>query len=351
MAFPSTYKPTLQMNGMLTVRWAEFITDKGSSQEAAFSYADGNQATLTIFVYDADLEQAIADLLGSQEANFGGGSGSNTLDRVLPAQHPRFSWLFCSRVSSVKPYRFTGTTGPGGSQQNGRLGGKSSQYDLYLLTCVFTQPKFALYTDAQLDAQAGGGPRPEWLRYTERIAQPTTFVLSREAGQSFRYVEDNGAGQPPANTNVPVPQPQFLNQVDYNLMWRRVPYIGLFGGGGTGTPDNQLNGLSAVNDAAFLGFPAGTLLFKTFRVHPYEDPVSPSLFGLNVNTGQSSLVCDVELVFTYFNPPSGVSMATNHGHNLAPWRDNRWYLVKDTATLTNKIYQEYDFAKIFEMNP
>lgn len=351
MAFPSTYTPMLQMNGMITVRWSEFITDKGSNRDAAFGYADGNQATLSIFVYEDDLLTAIADLLGSQEANFGGGSGSTTLDRKLPAQHPNFDWLFCSRITGIRPYRFKEKGLAGGTTQNGLLGGARSRYDLYVITAVFSQPKFRMFTDAQLDAQAGAGPRPEWLRFTERVAQPTTFVLSREAGQSFRYVEDDGAGQPPANTNVPTPVPQFLNQVDYNILWRRVPYIGFYGNAGDGPPQNQLDALSKVNDADFMGFPAGTLLFKSFRVQNVEDPVSPSAFGLNVAAGDTSLVVDVELVLTYFNPPAGAASPITLGWNLAPWRDNKWYTVKDVVNQTQTIFPTVDFNTIFLLNP
>jgi hypothetical protein len=351
MAFPSTYTLPLLNNGMISVPWAEFITKQGSSAESAFGYADGNQSTLSILVGFNDLAQAVSDLLGYQQFN----PQTTNLDRNLPAVHPFFNWLWCSRISGVHPYRFqTKVTGSGSPYPGEPSLGSYGLYDLWVLTCVFTQPKFAMYSDNFVDSNytvqtPPASPRQEFRRFLEVIPQPASFALTRDANASFTFVEGGGGTQPTANTtNVPTPSAQFLTQVDYNFLWRRVPQIGLISQT-TGRPDNLIDSLNKVNDAAFLGFPKGTLLFKSFRLHPVEDPVSPTSFGLNLGRGDISLVYDVELVFSYFNPPSGITNATNFGWNLAPWTDNRWYLVKDIGSKMHTIYDYTSFPVIFTL--
>src|SRR5262249_15271515 len=90
----------------LTVPWSLY-TGPGAGNagiDAAFSYAQGqgNQATFTIQVYDDDVEVAIQDCLGTNLYN----KDTGTLDRRLPIRHPRFDWMYCERVTTVRPQGF-----------------------------------------------------------------------------------------------------------------------------------------------------------------------------------------------------------------------------------------------------
>jgi hypothetical protein len=330
--------PVLVNNGWFPsgIPWAEYISNKSATTDSQFSYGAGNQTTMSILVNDADVEQAVADLLGSQEMD---PNVHGQLNRVIPMTHPRFHWMFAERITGAHPIRFT-------DKRQGFGTSKYAAYAARVLTVLFTQPKYSIFSDAQLDLRYGA-PRQEWRRFIEFVHQPASFLLSRETG-SFTFTEGGGGTAPTANTTVvPGNQTQFLSQLDITAIWHKVPQAGLFDNGGTGRPTGLLSALNTVNSASFMGYPAGTLLFKAFRLQPLEDPVSPTAFGLNVNNGEASVVYDVELGFSYFDPPQG---GTARGWNLAPWPNQLWYQFKDTNTLTKTLFNTTDFTTtIFQM--
>src|SRR5581483_2537220 len=109
----------------------------------------GNQTTMSILVNDADVEQAVADLLGSQEMD---PNVHGQLNRVIPMTHPRFHWMFAERITGAHPIRFT-------DKRQGFGTSKYAAYAARVLTVLFTQPKYSIFSDAQLDLRYGAPAR------------------------------------------------------------------------------------------------------------------------------------------------------------------------------------------------
>jgi hypothetical protein len=314
----------------------------GEGIDARFQHGqNGNQATLVIQVRANDLEQALLDLLGS--AKFDAATGY--LKRTLPAQHPLFTWLFCTAVVGVRPVKLRGVS------QTLFTASPWPDFDHCLVSLAFTQPKYPLMDDASLDAAyppvtvGGTAYRQEWERYCEYAWTGSTLTLSREGG-SFKWVEGPNAG-----AAFQSPLPQHLSNPDFLVLWRQVPYYGLFSPT-TRRPESLLAGINTVNSAAFLGNEVGTVAFRNFTISFNEAPYHPINGGVPVvalaqGFNWPSLTCDVALQFNYFRPDPGT--VNYRGHNTAPNRtDNKWYLVTVDGTAGGTtIYPTYDHRKLF----
>src|SRR5262245_43787665 len=160
----------------LTVPWALY-TGPGAGNagiDASFSYAQGqgNQATFTIQVYNDDVETAIRDCLGTNLYN----KEAGRLDRKLPIRHPIFDWMYCDRVTSVRPQGFDGRS----TENTGDYG----SWDHYMLGLVFTQPRWTMLSDSDIDRDFGS-PRQEYRRFLEYRPEPTAEFITREGGAFY----------------------------------------------------------------------------------------------------------------------------------------------------------------------
>jgi hypothetical protein len=334
-----------------------------------FTGGTGTQATLTVLETNSSGAITQCELTNDGDytvtpaipvsATGGAGSGASfnpgyissvspQLSRILPVPHPVWPWLYASRITSMKPVKWTGKgyfidITPGNS---GPI--PYSQYAYWLITIAFTQPKFAMLNDALLES-VYGVPRQEWQRFVEYVPQPSSEVLSRLQGD-FVWAEGTGTGgQPTAGSPVLTPTAQFLSKADQIYVWRRVPYKPGLVSAITGRPDNMLTALNGVNAYPFFNNPPGTLLFKSARITPVEDPVTPAAMGTNIFAGQPSLVCDVEICVGFFDPPHANS--SYRGFILAPWSDGNWYKIQSArGTPQQPILPSVDFGQIFTLN-
>ena len=323
---------TLRNNGWISYPWAEYITRAGVTREAAFSYEGGCQATFVIEVNWEDTVPVIQEILGTARFN----RTTGKLDRTLPVRHPEFFWLYASRIASVRPLQW---------DLKVRLPyGTCSSYSRSIITIVFTQPKWVMLNDNQIDSLYGA-PRQEWRRFVERRPEPAGEMITREGG-SFRWVEGGGASGPQIGTDFPGPLGQPLGKSIEVLVWERVPQVGLFSDGGLGDPTNVYAAVNKVNDDEFMGWPAETLLLLPPRFIPLEVPTFPSAVGANENLGQPAIFYDVELPMLRFDPEPG---GATRGHNLAPHTDGKWYKVADKKTGTRGIFLTANFESIFDM--
>jgi hypothetical protein len=336
--------PILQPNGWFPsgISWAEYISrhagsPSGGTSDQSFAYADGNQAGMSIFVGWNDVETAIADLLGINKID----PNTGNLSRQPPMPHPLWQQLRCSKISSVKPVQWSGTEDELLEVPGSVATATASVYNFFLLTCIFTQPKFRMLDDATLDEIYGTNPRQEWQRWLEYVPQPATEVLSREQGD-IAWAEGPAMGQP-----VKAPTPQFLTKTDMVYKWRNVPYQpGVLNNNGVAAALEAA--VNCVNNADFLGQPKGTLLFKSYKLQPIEDPVKPLLDDDNLESGSPALVCDVELVFGKFDPPAG---AGTRGWVLSPYTDGKWYAVSSGSPPTGQyILNSASFPTIFMLS-
>ena len=322
----------LRNNGWISFPWAEYISRSGATREAAFSYEGGCQATLTIKINWTDTVPVVQEILGAAKYN----RTTGNLDRTLPVRHPEFDWLYASRITSVKPMKWLDKL---------RLPfGTISGYLYSILTIVFTQPRWTMLPDSQIDSLYGS-PRQEWRRFVERRPEPSGDVLSRP-NNSLKWAETGGVSGPAVGETINEPLGQFLPKATEILVWKRVPQVGLFSDGGTGQPTNVYAAVGTVNNATFLGRPAGTLLLQPPRLVPLEVPTIPAAVGANENLGQPAIFYDVELPMLHFDPPNG---GATRGHNLAPFKNGKWYKVVDVLTGTTSLFPTSDFSNIFKM--
>src|SRR5262249_11329817 len=146
---------------------------------------------------------------------------------------------------------------------------------------------------------------------------------------SMKYAEGTGTNQPLGGTTVyQTPIGQYLSKPCLVGIWRAVPYYGLFSPT-TFRPENLLNALGSLNNATFMGNPtsapnaySGTLRFEGWNFTFNEAPYAPAqqglvvggLFDIGFDMFWPSLTVDVELVFSFFDPPHAHS--SYRGHNL-----------------------------------
>jgi len=349
----------LQVNGWLYgIPWAEVTPGpSGSISRANFSYGQGNNVSRTIWVNWNDTDNAVSAILGTNSFN----RGTGNLDRVLPVQHPIYTWLYASAISSIEEVRFNAK----GSLFVPPINQPQwvSQYVFSKITIVFTQPRWLMISDTSLDSFYGTTPRQEWQRFISNMAEPVSSVLQRKA-DSYKYADGPTT---PAIKGQPIPtavnQPQ--REKEIHLTWRRVPQAGWNSNFGAGPPTNQDIALLTVNDAPFLGFDTGTLLFKSYKLIELESAINPTLLGVNLGASPG-LLYDVEMIFGWLDGPLDTKggFTTYHGWNLlpAPGGVPFRYLATSDGTLpfsniggasgnSYVLIQNSSFPNIFKMNP
>ncbi len=335
----------LQPNGWFpsNIPWAEYVGAHGpGSPDGAMGYGHGNQLVMHIWVYPEDLQTAIMDLLG---INVVPDSTSNQINRQSPMRHPIFEWLYAERVTSIKPHELLDPSK--GSFPGTIYGYETALYDRYLLSVLFTQPKFVILNDGTLDGlyglynpsthmvDADGFIRQEWLRFLEGVPQGKVEVITLQQGTlSFRETSPTG-GQGPdlANAKVLVPWRQFLAMNELKKVWHRVPLQGLLDDFGQGKAKGLDKCLQHVNAFNFLNYTAGTLKFEGYMIIPVESAVPPQFQNYPSIAGSPSLLADVILDFSIFDPPTD---AKHHGHNNIIFGPNgKWYFASfDNPTIT-----------------
>jgi hypothetical protein len=350
MAYPLLQR---QSPGFISVPYGIYSgRGEGSTGiDAAIGHGpQGNQATLILQAHLDDLNQALLDLLGFYEVQR---VFPARLNRTVPPRHPLYGSLRCSRITGVKPVRLLGKATP---LDPVNMPGASvfPVHDHYLITCLFTQPKWPMYTDGDLDriyppvvASDGNAYRQEWRRWTCWTETATVESVTREAG-SLKWAEGGGTG-PTIGNDFNSPWPRFLQKQELVCRWAQVPAFRGLLSSAAATPERPLNleaGLYTVNDATFRGYPAGTLLFKGWALTWNEAP-----YGSDDFAGRTpSLTVDVELYFLYFDPPPG---GATRGHNLAPFSppaggDGLWYKVVEKNTST-PLFASSPFERLFAL--
>lgn len=329
--------PELIDNGWLSVPWAEYVgrqagNPHGGIADGAFSWEQGNQQTMAILVNFDDVHVALQDLGGTNIWNHLTG----TLDRKPPARHPTFDWLYCSRVASCRPVKWL-------SKEN-VLGAPRSRYRYYLLVLLFTQPRYRILSDLELDLAFPpvAGERQEYRRWVTWNVEPASELLSREGG-SFHYAE-GGAGI--TGTAVKAPLINYLSKNELVVKWHNLPRQALFGANGEGPATNIEAGLGKVNSAEFLHRPAGTLMLRNVRFVEHE-----AFHTGSINGGGSvpPLAYDVEFYMGVWDPPP--FDAAHRGWNLAPRAGSDvWYLVTtDGNPASPTLARGYDFTTLFKL--
>ena len=294
----------------------------------------------------ADMPQIIQNLVGYARS---GGSGNNII-RTLPKQHPLFWNSWCSAVSSLEGI---GTTGKD-STYDDVAGWQEVKFGVQ-----YESPIYNILPDAAIDQ--------EWQRFC---------TPAIESKSQFLQQQDGSLWWPPGTPGYPASGQAIQGNVgraiittvtQLRMTWIGVPDIGLFGAGGfsgsgAGSSSNILNTIGQVNDATFMGYPAGTLLLDSWNPILHAYPVDPLVLGYVSNIGVVPIAWDVTLTFLYFDPQNangtygdtsgGVTNGVR-GHNLVPHPTNGfWYaaILNGSQTSPKYRYNFVDYDSLFEMN-
>jgi hypothetical protein len=286
----------------------------------------------------ADGFEALVQLTGSNVYN----PQTGNLDRQPPLAHPLWPQLYCTRVHSMKPYRFVGKAPVMAGMPGSQYLAATPEHTYWLIGCTFTQPRYRVLGDSSLDLLYGQ-PRQEYQRYLSWNIEPASDVLTRDVN-TFAYAEGPNQGKP-----FPGQVAQFLAKSEVIFRWWNVPRAGVFSSGGNGPPNNIINGLGRVNLNAFLGFPAGTLLLKGARFLEQEAPTTLAVNSGAVGTPPLSYT--VELCCGYFSPPAYGSPPAHLGWNLVPQvGDPLWvYVTVDGNPASASVLPTYDYTLLFNL--
>lgn len=287
--------------------------------DASFSYG-ASMITETWVIEDngSNLRTFLTQVLGYPVA-----SGTSII-RHGPAPNNRFPHMYASRVTSIKGYVAGGTTT--------QVGGVA-KYALLAITIQFEAAPYVISNAAAPSSYIIPDVAPS-LEFFQQNMGKYVWEASAPSGLAGQVV------QGPGGVAIQV------QKTRYTWTWVQVPDIGLFSGGFPGRPTKIESCLGKVNNAAWQGYPQGTLLFESWKPTPHAVPVP-------INLGQFERTWDVQLTFLYFEPPFAGS-GTMQGHNLLPLPGtNTWYraYVQGTSdTSGNWRYNEVDFNTIFQMN-
>lgn len=313
------------------IQWQERI-DARSPNSSQFAINRSQAELVAIMPWGAEGD-AIKQILGYQYVDTVG----QKLCRVLPLRHPRYRWLFGSRIHGLRGLNPTGKTvavalgeGPGGAS---RLRAWMA-YEKIEFTVLFEPVPYRVLRDDEITSEAD--------RFVEPMPQPGEDVIQQQAS-TMKFAEGSGTGGEPVSGGSGTVFPRTLGVIAaknfYTLRWHRVSLDFVSGDRGISFPQFEAV-LGKVNDAEFLGKPAGTLLFRAPKINIYPQSVNV------LDESEPSLLADIDLTFHFYDPsPRGGSA---RGHNLVPYLDLQYYLATaDGLTNGRGVYETGDFSKIF----
>lgn len=356
--------------------WLTILERTGSVQPNTAGWSmDGGKANMRLVVGENVLSEALLGLLGIAVPDMFRSDGqggflpaSTGICRILPKAHPQWPWLFCDTVENIAGQQYQDAVdweatnlGLVGAMEASPLP-TYARYREYELQASFSPKQYTLATDEFLEANKvdvwytrpdsliqAFTMRPEWLRYLTVTKVPRVEMMSASQGtqvfmgKSGAFPNGDAAGAGQIKAMVPC--------ADVTFVWHAVPYSFILGKGSANTPFGPPalgDGLSVfdfaggtINQNAFLGFPAGTLLFmgaEPTNIRPVPFPEISLAFNMGgaKYLWSNSRICDIEMKFMYRNPKSPFTYPKSGeegnrvyaGHNLMlNAQDGQYYPV------------------------
>lgn len=345
--------------------WKECVGNFRASGPNSFS-AESGEASLTGYVPAAKVRGALRFFLGYSTVPQ---AGPRLIQRTNPVYHPRYTNLVCTGAAEEE---FAPDAGGLKKQANNSLdyGGSPllaapkvthrSGYKRARVTLRFQPVPYQLASDADIDDLPGSRADNEHERNTWIEVDPKVETISLD-GFTLRYAEGQANTPPltnPFGKDFPAPFGQLLAKPDLVFNWKSVPKRFLESAGGpSDLPVNIVNCLGKVNDAAFRGYAAGTLLLLGAKMAKVPWPLAMG--------SETSWNYNVTFMFSFFDPPKGktgdVQIVTNRGHNNLPYRGElaagdtnagRWFLATRTggagvAAVDPRLLEESSFLTMF----
>ena len=342
--------------------YTEFVSELSPST-AGFAM-EGGRATLQLWVAAGELEDAITDLLGDVES-----SGTGGLVRTLPKAHPRFPWMFASRISNIQGRKWTGKE-PSEAELEAPPLDFYAEYDRYLLTVDFEPRPYPVLSDEAIPSESftwydesGASQsenRPEeWRRFCWGYPVPQPELITAQRGMMVFRLSDATEPAAPHLTSFPDHPRMILPKAALKFVFHQIPLQWV-----TSESSWIVRGIGKINQLEWNSYPAGSLLYTAPSVRPYTPPV-PTL-DLFEGVYSAEKLCDVEFNFEYTNRSNGGATPTISnpnwiaaGHNLLPWLyDRKFYyatatpFIRPPATDTDPsvwapTYESFPFQLLF----
>lgn len=323
----------------MTISFASYLEKTDSISPASFGFSiHGGKATLPLYVQSPtldDLQEAITQILGGLEST---DPGDGRLQRILPMAHPMFPWLYASNISSCRGIGVPIKTTAAAELETPPLP-FFALYPEYELTVDFTPRPYAVLADLTVPVKknqywynAAGAQQlstfaQEWTRFTDYQVHPQPETITAQQG-TMQFATQSG-GAPNTYPLDALIRKTIPNQL-IKMKWYQVPYRYVE------SANSYLDSLAgSINQNAWYGWPAGSLLYLNFLPHRYTPPVQALDLWL---PGQYSTEkwCDIEFSFIQTNRtgtdlPQGTVVPGRPdmqnanpnwlaaGHNLLPW--------------------------------
>lgn len=320
----------------------DFSERVGSVSPASAGFGRGaGRATLPVYYNSLVLSNAIRDLLGHVQRT----PGSGRLNRTLPAAHPNFPWLMCSRVATIRG-KGQYEKKPAAPVVEGTQVAYFARYELYELDAEFEHLPYACLPDGAVglydlswvdesNVTINTKYANEFIRFTSYEVVPSLQYVTAQFGQQ-KFRTQGGA---PNGVTFPGAPRVALGGRTIKLTWHFVPYSLM-----EDSRSPLVKYLGRINQTTFsIGsrdYPPGSLLYESLAATRYLPP-SPDYF---VQRGGATAlshdyVADFTLTLQHCDrSPGGTSPVPTNGNyiasggwNLRPWvQDGRFYYVTST---------------------
>jgi hypothetical protein len=316
------------------------ITPEESRSAATFTFSqrDGS-ATWPVVIYGTDeaagitsddIQGAITAMMGYTTAVISDGR----IDRHLPMAHPLFRTWTCGAISRGQGVGKFDLTAPDIlASFDADPPTQWAKYKYLIMEGEFKPRPYQIRPNSEVPVlgspvgyyDTGGTLRtytyaPEWERWTQiKTAQIDSDRITAEIG-GYKYNTDQAT---PGNNTGFMGHPQMpLQTTTLFVHWYEVPYRFV-----TSANSYLTRWRGRINQNAWRGYPAGSLLYDGFTANDYCSPF-PSIdaLGLDARLGVEFL-CDVVLKFVHTTrkitgspnaaPSNGNYIAA--GHNLLPY--------------------------------
>lgn len=309
------------------------------------------------------LQGVIQDILGYTNPN----SGTQYLQRSIPLTHPKYPYLYASKISSLQG-KGVGTSFitipnvPSNPAIGVRPIANYEQFVLYRVGIEFTSRPYPLIADGAFTQSLGGNwyvlngtansfsYAPEWVRWCDYDFFTQDNTVQGQQGNMYLL---GVPGAPGGNVLFSSPPWMWMPDQILKVNWYQVPYRFITSQNSYIAGGAARNWRGRVNQNAWWNWQAGSLLYLNFNVKKYTPPTTdigtyptitsvgwsnaPSVLGSIVNYER---LCDIELIFLltnrYRSGSSGGITINNHcaaGHNLLPnLADNKFYYATRSST-------------------
>ena len=348
----------------MTISYLEKVDDRSPAAASFSMYGSRVPVRLTI-PNESFTNALLIDLLGDVETGEGG-----KLKRKLPKAHPRFPWLFASRIDDVigvgVPSKVPAVSGL--MEQDNVLDAYAA-YPQLQMTVLFEPRPYAVVSDAVIDTDVvdwtdennvsqHNGYAEEWQRFTSYTVLPQTELLTARQGQSvFRLTDSTSVNspQPPHLNGIPAFPRMTVPKAALKVRWHQVPFDFI-----DSANSYIFRALGRINYREWFGCEAGSLLYEAVGVSEPYVPVVPELSHVGGEPVYSAFkLCDIDFIFQYTDRRAGYphSLTVSNpnwkvaGHNLLPWLyDRKFYYVTASDVSNSKwtpTFLSYPFELLF----